>query len=112
MVRILSEQDLSLLCAMAPEYTGEACRGSGASYRSLLPPVANHYAKDADDFKERINRLSEENFRYLIDLMLSGEESLHCLPPEYFSHLEERITAVAGSDIARKVKTRYLLECE
>ena len=112
MVRVLNERDLTLLSTMAPEFSGEACRGSGVAYRSLLPPVANHYSRNAADFKDRIGRLPDEDFRYLIDLMLTGEESLHCLSPEFFSSLEERIKAVAGPDIARKIGARYALECE
>lgn len=112
MVRVLSEQDLRLLTAMAPEFSGEACKGSGVAYKSLLPPVANHYSKDADEFAERIGRLSDDEFRYLIDLMLTGEESLHCLPPDFFSRLEERIKTVAGQDTARNIGARYAMECD
>jgi hypothetical protein len=112
MVRILSERDLKLLSTMAPEFCGETCGGSGVAYKSLLPPVANHYSINAADFKTRIERLSKEEFAYLIDLMLTGEESLHCLNPEYYSLLEEHIKTVAGPDIARKVGARYALECE
>ena len=112
MVRTLNERDLILLTTMAPEYSGESCRGSGVAYRSLLPPVANHYSTSATDFMERINRLSSDDFRYMTELMLSGEESLHCLSPEYYSILEERIKAEAGPDIAREIGARYALECD
>nr|WP_319540177.1 hypothetical protein [uncultured Methanospirillum sp.] len=112
MVRVLSEQDLILLTAMAPEFSGEACRGSGVAYKSLLPPVANHYSKDSDDFDARIGRLSDDEFRYLIDLMLTGEESLHCLSPEYFFRLEERIRKIAGQETAHRIGARYAMECD
>ncbi|MDD1728532.1 MAG: hypothetical protein LUQ50_05630 [Methanospirillum sp.] len=112
MVRVLTEQDIKLLSIMAPEFSGEVCRGSGIAFKSLLPPVANHYSHNADDFFERISRLSTTDFSYLIDLMQSGEESLHCLPPDYFAILEERIKAVAGPDTARKIGARYAMECE
>ena len=112
MVRVLSERDIKLLSTMAPEFSGESCRGSGVPYKSLLPPVANHYSTSPENFNERIGRLAPEDFTYLIDLMLSGEESLHCLNPEYFAVLENVIKRVAGSDIAWKVGARYALECE
>ncbi len=112
MVRVLSERDLKLLSIMAPEFAGESCRGSGVAYKSLLPPIANHYSTSTENFDERIGRLSSDDFAYLIDLMISGDESLHCLNPEYFAALEKRIKVVAGPDIARKVGTRYALECE
>jgi len=112
MVRTLQERDLALLTIMAPEFSGVLCQGSGAAYKSLIPPVANHYATSAEDFISRISRLNYDDFSYLIDLMLSGEESLHCLSPEYYSLLENRIRELVGPDIARKVSARYALECE
>lgn len=112
MVRTLNERDISLLTTMAPEYSGESCRGSGVPYKSLLPPVANHYATSAADFMRRINQLSPDDFRYLIELMLSGEESLHCLSPEYYAALEERITQESGPETARKIGSRYAMECD
>lgn len=112
MVRILTKRDLILLAVMAPEFSGEACQGSGVAYKSLLPPVANHYSTSAKDFMERISRLSPDDFKYLTDLMLSGEESLHCLAPDYFDIIEARIRTESGDDVARKIGGRYAMECE
>jgi hypothetical protein len=112
MVRILNNRDIELLITMAPEYSGETCSGSGVAYKSLIPPIANHYATNSSDFIDRINKLNNDDLHYLIELMLSGEESLHCLSPEYFALLEQRIKEIAGPDISRKVATRYALECE
>lgn len=112
MVRKLSERDIKLLLVMAPEYSGESCRGSGVPYKSLLPPVANHYATGAKDFVDRIKRLDSEDLEYLIELMLNGEESLHCLSPEHYHLLDELIILHAGADTARKIGARYALECE
>lgn len=111
MVRVLSGKDLRILSIMAPEFSGEACQGSGTQYKSLLPPVATHYSRDAEDFGERIGRLSDEDIRYLAGLMLTGEESLHCLPPEYFARLETRILMVAGAETAKRITSRYAMEC-
>lgn len=112
MARELSDRDIRLLTIMAPEYSGEACKGSGVQYRSLLPPIANHYATGYQDFSERINRLNQEDFAYLIDLMLSGQESLHCLQPDFYAILEKRIKEEAGAEMVRKIGARYALECE
>lgn len=112
MVRTLSDKDISLLIKMAPEFDGESCKGSGMPYRSLLPPIANHYSLDAEDFKKRLYRLSDEDFAYLVGLVLEGEESLHCMPPEYFSILEERISKEIGEDTARRVSGYYAMACE
>ena len=112
MVRTLSEKDITLLSKMSPEFDGESCRGSGAPYRSLLPPIANHYSQDAEDFKARIERLTDEDFNYLVGLILDGEESLHCIPPEYYSILEEKIAKKLGEVVARKVSAFYAMSCE
>jgi hypothetical protein len=58
MARILSEMDIGILKMVAPECEGYLCSGSGVNYRSILPPLANHYSKDADDFLRRIKMLS------------------------------------------------------
>lgn len=112
MPRILSERDIRLLQVLAPEFCGEACRGSGMSYRSVLPPVANHYAQDAEDFKDRIDALQAEDLSYLIDLIFSGEESLHCIPFEYYTILEQKIRTVFGDDVAGKMAGFYAMTCE
>lgn len=112
MPRELSERDITLLKTLAPEFTGESCTGSGMPYRSLLPPVANHYALNEDDFRRRINSLSAEDLSYLVDLVMTGEESLHCISPEYYAILEERISDTLGADIARRVAGYYAMTCE
>ncbi|NLV27707.1 MAG: hypothetical protein GXY48_11175 [Methanomicrobiales archaeon] len=112
MPRILSERDIQLLKTLAPEFTGEFCSGSGMPYRSLLPPVANHYAQNADDFRHRIEKLEEEDLIYLVDLIFTGEESLHCIPPDYFHVLEDRIKAVLGENTTRRLVGQYAMECE
>ena len=43
MARTLSEHDIALLLKLAPECDTLICKGSENAYRSILPPVANHY---------------------------------------------------------------------
>lgn len=112
MARELTDRDIKILTLMAPEFSGETCKGSGVPYKSLLPPVANHYARNVQDFSERINRLNPDDFMYLIELMVSGQESLHCLRPDFYAILEKRIKEVAGVDMVRRVGARYALECD
>jgi hypothetical protein len=112
MPRELSSRDIELLKIMAPEFSGEQCSGSGMPYRSLLPPVANHYATSNEDFKARLERLPITDLRYLVDLIMSGEESLHCIPPEYYAILESRISETLGEDIARHLGSFYAMSCE
>lgn len=112
MPRELSERDIQLLQVLAPEFSGEICNGSGMPYRSILPPVANHYATSAEDFRRRVDRLSADDLRYLIDLVMTGEESLHCISPDYYSVLDMRISEVLGEDIAHTIRGFYAMTCE
>ena len=82
MSRTLTEEDIRLLEKLAPECTSLTCTKSAAEYRSILAPVANHFAKDADDFASRLLRLTDEEFSRIIAMIRSGEESIGCLPVE------------------------------
>jgi hypothetical protein len=97
---------------MAPEFTGENCSTIGAPYKSLLPPVANHYATSADNFLLRVQKLSGTDLKYLCDLILSGEESLHCLPLDYFSPFVAHIKEMVGASLAAKITAIYVAEHE
>ena len=82
MSRILSEEDIRLLEKLAPECTSLTCSRSSAEYRSILAPVANHFAKSAEDFEARLQKLTDEEFSKIISMIRSGEESIGCLPVE------------------------------
>ena len=103
MPRDLSEKDIAILKKLAPECGDLTCSGSGHMFHSILPPVSNHFSEDTEDFIRRISRLSDEELRYLTDLIQKGEESLGCLPIEdvqAFTHLvHDRLT----SEDAQKV---------
>lgn len=107
MARILSETDIGVLKTLAPECEGYLCSGSGVNYRSILPPVANHFSKNADDFLRRIKLLSRYDLEYLIRLILSGEESLGCIPPDYFVLFVGNVSERLGEDIAAQVRRAY-----
>lgn len=107
MARILSETDIGILKIVAPECEDLLCSGSGVPYRSILPPLANHYSKDAADFLRRINLLSRYDLEYLVRLILSGEESLGCVPFDYIGLFIENISERLGEEIAAKVRKSY-----
>jgi hypothetical protein len=107
MARILSETDIGILKTVAPECEGLLCSGSGMTYRSILPPLANHYSKDEDDFRRRINLLSRYDLEYLVRLILSGEESLGCVPFEYVGIFIDNVSEKLGEDVAAQVKESY-----
>ena len=109
MARILSEHDIALLLKLAPECDTLICRTSETAFRSILPPVATHYAKDADDFAARLNRLTEEEFVSLIELIRVGEEGMTCLPTECAEVLIEQTMRRAGVDAANELYALYEL---
>lgn len=112
MARDLTERDLAILKKLAPEYEGESCPGSGHVFHSVLPPVSNHFSADGDDFRERIGRLSDEEWAYLADLMLQGEESMGCLPDEDVDAVLARIRDAVSGEIADRIRTiRELTSC-
>jgi hypothetical protein len=83
MPRDLSQKDIDLLKQVAPECKGLDCAGSGAPYKSILPPLANHFATDENDFRKRLEKLGTEDLQYLLSLTENGSESLNCVPPLY-----------------------------
>jgi hypothetical protein len=112
MPRELSQRDQLLLKKLAPECTELICQGSGVPFHSLLPPVANHFAQDEADFRERIGRLDDGDLRYLVDLVLTGEESLGCVPPDFLEIFLWRVAERLGNDAAvRIVESAAAGEC-
>jgi len=107
MPRELSKRDLSLLSRMVPECGDLTCESSGLPFRSLLPPVSNHFSAGPDDFGERIGRLDREDLVYLLDLIRDGSESLGCLPPENASVLIDLVARQLGTGAAAEVLEIY-----
>ncbi|MDD1645624.1 MAG: hypothetical protein LUP93_04840 [Methanomicrobiales archaeon] len=106
MPRELNDRDREILAKLAPECTDLVCSGSGVPFRSLLPPVANHFARDEADFRERIGRLNDEELRYLADLVLVGEESLGCVPPDFLEIFLWRVAERLGDEAAVQIVER------
>jgi hypothetical protein len=103
MPRELSDRDIEILKKLAPECSDFTCSGSGHQFHSILPPVSNHFSADERDFAERIARLTDDELRYVIGLILNGEESLGCLPEEDLDSLLSLITDRLSSDETKKV---------
>jgi hypothetical protein len=107
MARELDERDLEILRILAPECEELICSGSGVEFRSILPPVANHYSRDEDDFKHRLMRLTDGDLEYLIGKIRTGEESVACVPPEYAEVLVGEISSREGKPVADEVLNIY-----
>jgi hypothetical protein len=109
MARKLDEKDIAILRKLAPEYEGVLCPGSGHAFHSILPPVSNHIAADEEDFRERVGRLSDEEWRYLADLILSGQEELGCMPEEDIETILACIRDAVSEETAKQVERLYHL---
>lgn len=107
MARILSEKDIDLLKKLAPECEDLLCAGSGVPYRSILPPLANHYSEDAIDFHRRVSGISPADLEYLVSLILGGEESLGCVPPDYIVIFLGVVEEKLGEETAATVRQKY-----
>jgi hypothetical protein len=108
MARTLDENDIRIFRILAPECEELICSGSGVEFRSILPPVANHYAKSEEDFRERLMRLERTDLLYLIDKMRAGEESVACMPPELAEILVGVINRQVGKAEADEVLNIYM----
>ncbi len=103
LARVLTETDIRILKKCAPEFDEGPCQTSGEGFRSVLPPVAMHFSRSAEDFISRCSSLSDEELAYLADLIISGEESVCCIPPEYMMALVDLIIERVGKKTAEAV---------
>jgi hypothetical protein len=112
MARELDEKDLAIFRKLAPEYAKIVCPGSGHEFQSVLPPVSNHIAEDGEDFAERIDRLSDDDWRYLTEQILKGRESLSCMPEEDVEAVLAHVAGSVSEETAERVRRLYhLSEC-
>ncbi len=107
MARELDERDIKILRILAPECEEMICSGSGVEFRSILPPVANHYSRNEEDFKQRLMRLTDGDLAYLVEKMRSGEESVACIPPEHADVLIGEILSREGKEVADEILNIY-----
>lgn len=114
MARDLSDKDLELLKKLAPECSDIICSGSGMAFQSILPPLANHLASDVNDFRKRLDTLTDQEFLYLIDLIRDGSESVACIPPLYARNFIEMVGERFGFDAASEMIDIYVdgVACE
>jgi hypothetical protein len=101
-MRKLDAKDLEILKKLAPEM-----KPRDMHYRSILPPVSMHYATDEEDFQERLERLSEDDLKYLAGRILDGSECLLCISPESAKLFIEALEKKAPGEAAGRIKELY-----
>ena len=108
MARTLDEKDLALLKKLAPELEGIICEHVQLPFRSILPPLSNHFSRDANDFERRLRTLRDDELRYLVDMILEGSESLSCVPPDHAEAFLSLVAEKISKETADKIMTVYL----
>jgi hypothetical protein len=107
MPRELSEKDIAIVKKLAPECGDLTCSGSGHMFHSILPPVSNHFAQDSEDYIQRINRLSDDELIYIVEMIQKGEESMGCLPVEDVDAFVHLVHDRLSPEMAQKVIAAY-----
>lgn len=74
MARKLDSIDLQILRKLAPELTNSTCGHAGWEFRSVLPPLSQHFSTSQNDFTERLLKLTDGELKYLVDLIFEGME--------------------------------------
>ena len=105
MARKLGQDDLLLLKKLAPKLVDDTCEHAGHQFRSVLPPISQHFSRTAEDFRKRLMKLSDEELEHLVNLIFDGTESLHCVKKEHVDALID----VVGTNLS-KVRAAELLE--
>ncbi len=100
-MRKLSERDTKILAKLAPEME------LPTHYRSILPPVSMHFAVDEEDLRERLERLSEEDLKYLAEKILDGSECLLCVSPESATIFLDLLECKVPGDAAKSIREQY-----
>jgi hypothetical protein len=107
MARDLNARDLQVLFKLVPELEALQKKGIDIEYMNILPPVANHHSRSAQEFEQRLKGLPDEDMCYLADLVLEGTENTGCLGPEFaevfFVHAGRRL----GEGVADSLREAY-----
>jgi hypothetical protein len=86
----LNQKDISILRKLAgPAREPEA---SG----SLLYSISSYYITDRDDFQSRLDKLPDEDLKYLAERAMDGSECLVCIAPQcaetFLSAVDRRLS--------------------
>ena len=88
-MRTLTDLDKKLLAKLAPELEGATGPAPGHDYKFILLPVSHKLSESPEDFAARVNKLTDEELSYLIDLILRGDEDVRSLAEGDFDALLE-----------------------
>ncbi len=78
-MRMFTDLDKKILAKLAPELGGATGPAPGHDFKFVLLPVSHKFSESPEDFAARINRLSDEELNYLVEMVLKGEEDIRSL---------------------------------
>jgi hypothetical protein len=90
-MRTLTDLDKKLLAKLAPELEGATGPAPGHDYKFILLPVSHKFSESSEDFANRVNRLTDEELNYLVELILKGDEDVRSLAEGDFDAMLEVI---------------------
>ena len=110
MGRELDKKDIDIMKKLVPEIAGFVESGRmKIEYMNILPPVANHYSRGANDFDRRLQNLSSEDVKYLADKIIDGSESVSRLSPDYaevfFAYVGRSLTEGVADELREIYET-------
>ncbi|MBE0524035.1 MAG: hypothetical protein IBX40_06870 [Methanosarcinales archaeon] len=79
MSRQFNEKDIEILNKLAPELGGNIESPQGHQYLFILRPVSHRLAQSGEDFKNRLQRLDDDELEYLVDLGFKAQEDIRGL---------------------------------
>ncbi len=88
-MRTLTDLDKKLLAKLAPELEGATGPAPGHDYKFILLPVSHKISESSEDFANRVNRLTDEELNYLVELILKGDEDVRSLAEGDFDAMLE-----------------------
>ncbi len=99
-MRQLTEIDKKILSKLAPELQGATGPAPGHDFKFILLPVSHRFSESPEDFAARIGRLTDDELKYLVELILLGDEDVRSLAEGDFDALvgviEKRLPEKAG----------------
>lgn len=69
--------------------------------------MANHFAAGEQDFIDRVKQLSPDELSSLTSLILTGHESVGCIPPDALILFVEYIADTLSLETAKKIIAIY-----
>ena len=90
-MRKFTELDRQILAKLAPELEGATGPAPGHDFKFILLPVSHRFSESPEDFAARLNKLTDDELDYLVELILREEEDVRSLAEGDFDALVELI---------------------